>query len=274
VSRVEKMSASEAKGVESGREVPDLSVAIPCYNEALSIRRTAEQLVDAFERGHARVELVLVDNGSQDETGAVIDGLIADGLPIRKVTVIENVGYGNGVLRGLEVCRGKYMGFTCADGQVDASDLVKLYEVLAHGGAPKLVKVRRRFRMDGVKRKIVSVAYNVLANLLFGGLRSIDLNGNPKLFPRTAYEQMRLESKDWFLDLEVMLEAKRIGLPVFEMNVMAQMRGDGTSNVRSTTIWEFIGNLMRWRFARGRHRAGAVKSRVGEARASVESSRR
>jgi hypothetical protein len=85
---------------------------------------------------------------------------------------------------------------------------------------------------------------------LFGGLRSIDLNGNPKLFPRSAYEQMRLQSLDWFLDAEVMLEAKRFGLPIFEMNVIAQMRGEGVSNVRSTTIVEFIRNLVRWRFGR------------------------
>jgi glycosyltransferase involved in cell wall biosynthesis len=244
------MSEPAVSTTPSVHDAPELSVAIPCYNEALSIRGTAEQLIEAFRAKSIRIELVLVDNGSHDGTGQVIDSLMEEELPIRKVTVAENVGYGNGVLRGLEACRGRYVGFTCADGQVDASDVVKLYDVLAHASTPKLVKVRRRFRMDGLRRKAVSIAYNLFANILFGGLRSIDLNGNPKLFPRSAYEQMRLQSLDWFLDAEVMLEAKRIGLPIFEMNVIAQMRGEGVSNVRSTTIVEFIRNLVRWRFGR------------------------
>jgi len=59
---------------------------------------------------------------------------------------------------------------------------------------------------------------------------------------------MNLESNDWFLDAEVMIKAKVLKLPVFEMNVIAQMREGGKSNVRGTTIWEFVRNLWRFRF--------------------------
>jgi len=226
---------------------PDLSLIVPCYNEADVLRNTATRLVEAFLARGVGLELVLVDNGSSDGTGKVIGEMVDEGLPIVKVTVEVNHGYGGGVLEGLRACRGRFVGFTCADGQVEARDVLRVYEIAAQARTPKLVKVRRRFRMDGLVRKVVSIGYNVGANLLFGGLGSIDLNGNPKILPRDWLERMRLTAHDWFLDAEVMIEAKRIGLEVLEMNVFAQMREAGRSHVRAGTCWEFVVNLLRYR---------------------------
>ncbi len=227
-----------------------LSLAVPCYNEEDSLRNTATRLVQAFRERNLGLELVLVDNGSRDRTGAIIDELIAEGLPVIKETVAINQGYGYGVLRGLTRCRAPFVGFICADGQVEAVDVAKLFEIAANAKSPKLVKVRRRFRMDGLVRKFVSIGYNGFANLLFGGLGTIDINGNPKIFPRTYYERMNLNSHDWFLDAEVMIKARRLDLPVFEMNVLGQMREGGSSNVRASTVWEFLVNLAKARFGR------------------------
>ena len=226
----------------------DLSLVVPCYNEEDVLRQTATRLVERLRSGKVRFELVLVDNGSRDQTGRIIDELIAEGMPIVKRVVHVNQGYGHGVLTGLTACRGKWVGFACADGQVDAEDVYKVYDIAAHLKHPSLVKVRRRFRMDGLKRKVVSVVYNGMTAVLFGGLGSIDINGNPKFIPREYLERMNLVSKDWFLDAEVMIKAKRLGLPVLEMNVMAQMRQGGRSNVHASTCREFLANLIRYRF--------------------------
>jgi len=234
----------------AGIEAQALSLAVPCYNEEDSIRNTATRLVQAFRDRGLVLELVLVDNGSSDRTGQIIDELVREGLPVTKEVVAVNQGYGYGVLRGLARCKAPFVGFICADGQVEAMDVAKLFEIAAKAKSPKLVKVRRRFRMDGFVRKIVSIGYNGFANVLFGGLGTIDINGNPKIFPRAYYERMNLQSRDWFLDAEVMIKARRLGLPVFEVNVLGQMREGGTSNVRGSTIWEFLVNLARARFGR------------------------
>jgi glycosyltransferase involved in cell wall biosynthesis len=239
--------------VEIVELTPDLSLVIPCYNEAAVLHNTITRLAQSFQAKGVKAELLLVDNGSEDATGEIINKLIQEGLPVFKETVEVNQGYGNGILRGLPLCRGRFVGFSCADGQVEAEDVVKLYEIASHAKFPKLVKVRRRFRMDGFRRKVISIIYNVVANIMFGGLGSIDINGNPKILPRQYLERMNLESKDWFLDPEVMIKAKRLGLGVFEMNVIAQMREGGSSHVHSTTCWEFLVNLLRYRFVgRGR----------------------
>jgi hypothetical protein len=131
---------------------------------------------------------------------------------------------------------------------VEAEDVVRVYEIAAHTKNPTLAKVRRRFRMDGLVRKIISITYNLITTIMFFGLGSIDINGNPKILPRECLERMNLQSKDWFLDAEVMIKAKRMGLEVYEFNVMAQMREGGSSNVNSNTCWEFIINLLKYRF--------------------------
>lgn len=225
-----------------------VSLVIPCYNEASSVRGTATRIVDAFHNQHIGLELVLVDNGSSDKTGSIIDELIAEGMPIIRETVKVNRGYGHGILSGLRRCTGGYAGFLCADSQVDAVDVVRVAEIALNSQTPKLVKVRRRFRMDGIYRKTISILYNGLANLVFGGLHSIDINGNPKILPREYLQRMQLRSEDWFLDPEVMIKTKRLGLPVYEFNVLGQMRAEGLSHVRGSTMWEFFKNLMKYRF--------------------------
>ncbi len=247
--------------------VPDVSLVVPCYNEEEVIRSTATQLVDEFKAKNINLELVLVDNGSLDNTGNIISEMIAENLPIAKATVAVNQGYGNGVLEGLKYCHGKYVGFVCADGQVEARDVLKVYTIAANSKVPKLVKVRRRFRMDGMMRKVVSIIYNVFTIALFGNLGSIDINGNPKVFPREYLDQMGLQSKDWFLDAEVMIKAKQLGLSVYEMNVIAQMREGGSSNVRGSTIKEFLRNLILFRFMSGG--GASEKSKTAAAQSAI-----
>lgn len=235
---------------QAATRAPDLSLAVPCYNEEEVLRRTMTDLFEAFDaRGHV-LELALVDNGSRDRTSEVIDELIAEGRRVKKGVVAVNQGQGLGFLTGLALCSADWVGIIPADGQVEASDVVKLFEVCAGAKRPLLAKVRRRFRMDGLKRKLVSIVYNGFANVLFLGLGSIDINGSPKIFRREDLERMRLVSHDWFLEAEILIRAKQLGIPVYEMNVLGQMREGGESNVRSSTCLEFLVNLARARLGR------------------------
>ena len=226
--------------------VPDLSLVLPCYNEEEPLENIVVALNHCFRREAVGLQLILVNNGSTDRTGEIIDRLVARGLPITKVTVGANQGYGYGVLQGLQQTQGRLVGFACADGQVDAEDLLKVYKLAERAKGQVLVKVRRRFRMDGWIRKIVSTIYNTLTTVLFGGLGSIDINGNPKILSYDNLQAMRLVSRDWFLDAEIMIKAKYLGLRVIEMNVFARMREGGATNVRPQTCLQFLGNL--WKY--------------------------
>jgi glycosyltransferase involved in cell wall biosynthesis len=227
---------------------PEISFIMPCFNEQEVIPYTIPQLVAAFEKAGHRLELIGCDNGSSDRTGEIIREFAAKGLPVVYHRVEPNEGYGNGVLKTIPVCRAPWIGIIPADGQVDAEDVARLFEAVKHTSPRVLGKVRRRFRMDGMTRKLVSVAYNAFVFVLWPRLGSIDVNGSPKIIPRDALLAMKLQSKQWFLDPEMMVKAHYMGLRVLEMNVFARMRGNGLSHVRGSTCWEFFTKLLGFKF--------------------------
>ncbi|MFT4512058.1 MAG: dTDP-4-dehydrorhamnose 3,5-epimerase-like enzyme [Planctomycetota bacterium] len=229
-------------------KAPELSLTIPCYNEEASIGETAPALVRAFAEAGVALELVLVDNGSTDNTSDVIDELIANGLPATKVSIATNTGYSPGIIRGLEACTAPIIGFVHADGQVASNDVVMVYRLMERREQRVLAKVRRRFRGDSWRRKIVSIIYNGLMQVMFGWLGAIDINGSPKMFSRETFQKMQLQSTDWFLDPEIILKAKWLGIRVIEIDVEGRPRSGGASHVRRQTMFEFLGNICRYRF--------------------------
>ena len=226
---------------------PEVSFIMPCYNEQEVIPYTIPQLCDAFAKAGHVLELIGCDNGSSDRTGELIKEFVAKGLPVVYHRVEPNEGYGNGVLKTIPVCSAPWIGIIPADGQVDAEDVARLFDAVKHTDGKVIGKVRRRFRMDGPVRKVVSVFYNALVFCLWPNLGSIDINGSPKIIHRDVLRRLDLESKQWFLDPELMVKAHYLGVRVLEMNVFARMRGNGLSHVRASTCWEFFTKLIAFR---------------------------
>lgn len=233
------------------RPAPHLSLVLPCYNEEACLAANALALHEAFVEEGVRLELVLVDNGSADSTGRIIAELAERGLPVVQVTVPVNRGYGHGIRAGLERCTAPLVGYLCADGQVAPEDAVRTYRLMEGREERVLAKVRRRFRQDSWKRKIVSVSYNLLMLGAFGWLGALDVNGSPKIFSRESYRRMRLVSDDWFLDPEVIVKTRALGLRVIELDVEGYARSAGVSHVRRQTVLEFLRNIARYRVGSG-----------------------
>ncbi|HJU74416.1 MAG TPA: glycosyltransferase family 2 protein [Gemmatimonadaceae bacterium] len=252
---------------------PEVSFIMPCYNEEAVVGQTVRRFVAAFDRAGHRLELVAVDNGSRDRTGEILRSLANELRGVRPVRVEVNTGYGNGILTGIPHTQAPWVGIVPADGQVDAEDAVRLYEDAVACGQPVLAKARRRFRMDGLTRKLVSIAYNAFFRLLFPGVASLDINGLPKLLPRDVLLRMDLRSRQWLLDPEMMIKAHYMGVRVLEYNVFARARGNGLSHVRASTCWEFFRKLLKFRFSgelrdwrrASRRAASDVGSAVGAA---------
>lgn len=234
----------------SASPIPDLSLVMPCYNEEAVVSYTIRRLLQAFDRGGYRLEIVAVDNGSHDRTGEILQAFAAQQQGVVYHRVEKNEGYGHGVLSGLPRARAPLVGIIPADGQVDAEDVVRLYEAAVAADGRVVAKVRRRFRMDGILRKLVSVGYNCFIRLLWPSLGSIDINGSPKILPRAILPLLRLRSKGWLLDPEIMIKTHYLGLRVLEFNVFARMRSNGLSHVRVGTCWEFFRYLMHFRLSR------------------------
>src|SRR5437764_72820 len=171
---------------------PDISIVMPCYDEEAIIGYTVPKLISAFQKMGYRPELVAVDNGSTDGTGAKIAQFVDRGLPVIAQRVHVNRGYGYGVLSGIAVASAPWVCIIPADGQVDAEDVVRLYESVLASDGMVVGKVRRRFRMDGLVRKVISTSYNLFVRMLWPRLNSIDINGTPKILRREVLPAMNL----------------------------------------------------------------------------------
>ncbi len=231
------------------RNSADLSMVMPCYNEQDILSYTIPKLVEEFDKSGYQLELIAVDNGSSDSTGEIIQAFVEKYPAIVYHRVDINEGYGKGALAGVKVASAPWIGIIPADGQVDAEDVVRLYEAVLSTDGNVVGKVRRRFRMDGIVRKAVSSGFNLFVRLLWPRLESIDVNGSPKMLPAKLFEILDLQSKNWLLDVELMIKAHYLGVHVLELNVFARMRGNGLSHVGAATCWEFLKHLLIFRFS-------------------------
>ncbi|MBI4398621.1 MAG: glycosyltransferase family 2 protein [Candidatus Omnitrophica bacterium] len=223
-----------------------LSVVIPFYNEEANVERVISGIEQAFKRRALEIyEIMAVDNGSRDKTGEILTRLRAQNSRVHVVCVPVNQGMGWGIQQGLKLAAGQVLCIQCGDGQTEPDEIVNCYEMLQSGGFD-LCKVDRIVRGDGPLRAFISWVFNRLSDLMFG-TKTHDVNGLPKLFTRSLYEALYLESKGWFLDAEVMIKAVRKGCKIGEVKTKFYKREGGSSNVNWKTIVEFIWNMIRVR---------------------------
>jgi glycosyltransferase involved in cell wall biosynthesis len=229
---------------------PDLSVVILCYlaGEGVRpfVRRTQAVLGQA---GIDDYELILVGNytrGSEDETPRIVASVAAGDERIRHVARPKDGMMGWDMRCGLQLARGRYLAVIDGDGQMPVEDLVRVYRVIRVDDLD-LVKTYRLRRGDGWRRRTLSFVYNLLFALLFPGTFSRDVNSKPKILTREAYQSLRLESDDWFIDAEIIVQARDRGLRIGEIPTSFHGLTGRRSFVRPAAILEFIKNLAVYR---------------------------
>jgi dolichol-phosphate mannosyltransferase len=222
-----------------------LSVVVPAHNESENLTILIPRLYPAMKGMGQDFEIVMVDNASTDTTAKVIREFQKT-MPELRLVSEPTMGYGRAVLTGLANTTGSYIGIIRSDNQEKSEDLCEIFK-RAQAGHYALYKAVRGHRIrDGLKRVIISFFYNSLFKLMFF-VRSHDLNATPKVFTRDFYERAHLQSKDWFIDAEIVLKAEGLHYEVGEMEIEYLPRLKGTSNVRFRHIVEFLRNMLQWR---------------------------
>jgi len=225
-----------------------LSIVIPAYNEGHHLDAVVRRLHAAIRRAEPDSEIVIVNNGSSDNTEDVARGIAASLPGVRLERVSRNEGYGNGILRGLAAARGEVLGWAHADEQANPEDIVRVYRMLNEGSFD-LCKAVRVERHESFWRRVQSVAYNMLFRRMFN-VPYRDINGTPKLLTRALYERINLDSKDWYIDPEAILKTRDAGGRIGEVDIVWQTRKSGSSNVHLYAILQFIKRMLQSRFAR------------------------
>jgi glycosyltransferase involved in cell wall biosynthesis len=150
--------------------------------------------------------------------------------------------------RGLEACRGKYIGVIDGDGQFPVEAIFSCFAKIKSDNFD-VVKTYRVERHDSSYRRLISTVYNWLFHRFFRGSSNLrDVNSKPKIMTRKAYERMTLESDDWFIDAELILNCVNLNLRVYEIPVEFQSLGKRKSFVKPGAIFEFLKHMIEYRF--------------------------
>ena len=111
----------------------NLSLVLPCYNEEKNIAFLCNEFL-TLSFNDIKAELILVNNGSEDNTKSEIDKAINNNInkniSIKLVHLKKNVGYGGGISEGLKHASGEYIGWSHADLQTPLRDFLKLYNLI------------------------------------------------------------------------------------------------------------------------------------------------
>ena len=226
-----------------------LSIIIPCYNESKSLPMLISRCKEVANKD-SNIEIVIVDNGSNDDTSSVLDGLISGLTFITRVEIEVNQGYGHGILAGLAVASGEILSWTHADMQTDLGDALKGLDFFnSESNSEKLfVKGRRQGRP--LADVFFTVGMSIFETLL---LRKFmwDINAQPTMFHRKFFLTWNMPPKDFSLDLYAYYMAKKSRLGVKRFPVFFPERTHGASNwnvsfipkyrfIKRTLLYSFI----------------------------------
>ncbi len=202
-----------------------LSLVIPCYNEAANLPLLLERCRKLTEQPD--VEIVLVDNGSTDESPTVLRNLLPSYPGCRSVRVEQNHGYGFGILAGLKAGSGDILGWTHADMQTDPVDVLGGLKIFEKHGLDIFVKGRRHGRPFGDVAFTVGMSF---FETLLLGKPLWDINAQPTMFSRQFFESWREPPHDFSLDLYAYYRAQMAGMKVHRFPVLFGERAHGVSH--------------------------------------------
>jgi glycosyltransferase involved in cell wall biosynthesis len=204
---------------------PFLSIVIPAYNEALRLGSTLEKVRQYLESRNYSGELIVVDDGSTDQTGQLLEEVQRLHPAVRVLRNNSNRGKGFSVRRGVLEARGELVLFTDADLSAPIEETNKLLAALESSGADAVVGSRAlQRRLIGVHqpwwREWAGRAFNWLVRF-FTGLKIHDTQCGLKLFrrlsTRRAFELQRVNG--FGFDPEVLFLIERLGGRVVEVPV-------------------------------------------------------
>ena len=188
-----------------------LSVVIPCYNEEKNIPLIVSKFSKILEKSDEEIEVILVNNGSIDDSKSVFEKTISKSeLDIKVLNVKKNIGYGHGILSGLKIAKGDILAWTHADLQTDPADvLVALNEYNRYNNSQIVIKGKRRNRnfLDSFFTWGMQVYCTIILKTKLN-----DINAQPKLFSKIFFNQhFSLAPQDFSLDLFLLIKAKKFG---------------------------------------------------------------
>ena len=213
--------------------IASLSVVLRAHNEVQAIAHTVHEVIDTLSTWLLDFEVIVVDDGSRDRTGVILDTIAAAQPRLRVIHHAVNQGYGAALVSGFEAVTKELAFFMDSDGQFDIHDLEKFFPLLAGYDAVLGYRVDRQ---DTWMRKVNAWGWKILVGMVFGVyVRDVDCAF--KLYPGEFFRQHKLETRGAMINTEILYKFTRAGYTYTQVGVRhLPRRGGKATGARPAVI--------------------------------------
>ncbi len=209
-----------------------LSLVLPAHNESENIEAVVSRALDVLPRVVRDVEIVVVDDGSRDDTGAIIDRLAAADERVIAIHHPVNRGYGAALTSGFQAATGDSIMFMDSDRQFDIADVNALLPYVPHYDIVAGYRIQRR---DPLYRRVYGKLFGVVVWILFGvHLRDTDCAF--KIYRADLLNTIELTTPGALINTEMLARSRRRGATIVEVGVNHYPRFAGESSGGSPRV--------------------------------------
>jgi glycosyltransferase involved in cell wall biosynthesis len=210
------------------KKAPGVSVFFPAYNDAGTIASLVLLAHMTVRRYTDDYEVIVVNDGSPDHTGELLDEM-ARSLPWLKVVHhAKNRGYGGALRTGFETASKELVLYTDGDAQYDPREFALLLDVHAQDPSLDFVNGFKIARNDPFHRKVIGRVYHHFVKLAFG-LRIRDVDCDFRLMKRAIFDRVKLTRSSGVICVELMKNVTDHGFRIGQVGVHHFHRTYGTS---------------------------------------------
>ena len=198
----------------------------PCYNDAMTIGVLIDDVHAALVDVTDALEVIVVNDGSADDSRAVLEAMTSSRPWLRVINHDRNRGYGGALISGFAAAQYDWIFYTDGDGQYDASEAALLVPL-----ATRQVDVVQGYKIgrgDSLLRKVIGRTYHHVVKLLFG-LHARDTDCDFRMFRRQLVLDRPLQSTSGIICVELMRNFRDAGARLVETPVHHYFRPHGKS---------------------------------------------
>ena len=204
----------------------NLSLIIPCYNEEDNLPLLFDKLLKIELECY---EIILVDNGSTDNTSKKIENFIKNhDSSVQLLKIKTNIGYGHGIMSGVKKACGQIIAWTHADLQTDPQDVINAYRLFQSNTRSRNFVLKGKRKKRNLFDNLFTSLMGIISSIVFN-VKLSDINAQPKMFPKEFCKHLNNAPNDFALDLFFLVKALTEDYGIIEFPVTFENRNYGIS---------------------------------------------
>ncbi len=220
-----------------------ISIFFPCYNDAKSIGKLVREAFQTVKKVTRDYEVIVVDDGSTDDSVAVLKNLSRKHRKLKLIFHETNIGYGGALRSGFAAASKDLIFYTDGDGQYDVKELPLLLSLMSPD--VDFINGIKMTRLDPTIRIVIGNLYSFVARWLFW-IPTYDVDCDFRLMRRELLQKLDLRNNSGSICIELVKKAERMGAKFRQVSVHHYERKFGQSQFFRmerilSTLWELAG---------------------------------